>query len=122
MNILNTYKVQVLMSIFLIVGVATIGSLSLIWMRQQVSHSAYRIKSLERSLSKLERKNNYLDSRIATIHNPNSLKRLANDFLRIPRKQQIVWVSPEEVIQKDRDFMEKRNESAYAVAYMNAQK
>ncbi len=83
--------------ILLILLVSASGALGIVWMRQQIAGVAYRVKSLEHSLTEVDRKNRYLDAEIAATHHPQYLKRRVAATLRPPVDRQIVWISAQEL-------------------------
>ncbi len=75
---------------FLILISTAIGSLSLIWMRQQTTHIARKCRNLEMDLHKLEVKCTFLSAKIAEMHNPQYLLSQVKDGFRRPSKEQVI--------------------------------
>ncbi len=65
---------------------------TIVWMQQQISRTASRTKQLEANLAETVRKLNYLDERIATMHQPVVLQGKVAGALRPSTESQIVWV------------------------------
>ncbi len=73
--------------------VVTAGSaLSVVWLQQQISRTAERSRQLENDLAETVRKLNYLDERIATMHQPVVLQGKVAGTLRPSMENQVVWV------------------------------
>ncbi len=79
------------MSMLLVLMVVS-GALSEVWLRQQISKSAQFQTELEHEIIELDRRQTYLESRIAQLHNPEQLKKRVKNRLNSPKKNQIVWV------------------------------
>lgn len=73
-----------------ILFVSALGAISLVWMRQQTTHSAASCKHLEIELHKLEIKSAFLSSKIAQMHNPQYLLSRVKDGFRRPSKDQVI--------------------------------
>ncbi|GAB4274254.1 MAG: hypothetical protein Tsb0018_05880 [Opitutales bacterium] len=71
--------------------VAASAGLGIVWMRQQITHTAYHAKTLEQQMAQVERKHSYLLSKIAEVHSPDFLKQRMQGTLVAPAKDQIVW-------------------------------
>lgn len=85
----------------------TVGSaFAIVWMQQQISRTAQNTKALESDLAEMVRKIDYLDERIATIHQPVVLQGKVAGSLRPSLENQVVWV-------REREMPDGR---AYAVA------
>ncbi len=78
----------------LIIVTAGAGSLGVVWMRQQITRSANRIKTVERDLAESNRKNAYLAAKVAQAHNPEFLRARVGTALAAPKDKQVVWVRP----------------------------
>lgn len=76
---------------FLIILTTAVGALSVVWMRQQISKSAYRCQALEVEFRNIDTKKNILASKIAQVHNPEFLKTYAQINLQTPDKNKIIW-------------------------------
>ena len=79
-----------LLGTFLAVGL--FGGLSQVWIQRQISRTATLIEDHERTLQDLERKNRYMNSRLAEAHRPDELIRRAGVDLKRPDWRQIVQV------------------------------
>ena len=73
---------------------STGGALGVVWMRQQISSTAEICSQKERELVVLQRRQVSIQSKIAEVHNPESLKLRVGTKLSVPSKKQIVWVRP----------------------------
>ncbi len=71
--------------------ICVLGSLGIVWVRQQVAVTASRTKQLEQVLSKAERKQQYLASKIAEVNQPSYLKARVAGVLDLPNENAIVW-------------------------------
>ena len=71
-----TRRVFLLMAAILLVS--ALGGLSLVWLRQESSLIADRGQAYEKEIARLERHLHLLDSKIATVHQPEFLKELAH--------------------------------------------
>lgn len=89
---LNLYKVSAISLGVLIIIVSALGSLSLVWMRQQISHSAREVVQLERHIQEAERENVRLAAQIARAHQPENLLAHASPALRPTSPAQVVWM------------------------------
>jgi len=79
-----------LLGIFL--AVSLLGGLSQVWIQRQISRTANVIEQQEKTLRDLERKNRYMSTRLAEVHRPDELIRMAGSDLRPPEWNQIVQV------------------------------
>ena len=68
------------------------GALGIVWMRQQIAGVGARVQHLESSMAEVERRNRYLDAKIAAVHQPEYLARRVSARLAPPVKQQIIWL------------------------------
>ena len=85
------YQVLCLLSLLLIL--AAFGGSSLVWLRQEISESAGRVRVFETDLAKLDRRFRYLEGKIAEIHQPEYLKRRSHVLgmnLVQPARSQVV--------------------------------
>lgn len=80
----------------LIFLLSTGGALGLVWLRQQISRTAKSCIAKEKELAIIQRKNVYLHSIIAQVHNPEYLKERLESKLALPCKKQIVWMNLDE--------------------------
>ena len=92
-----SFGLGILVIVTLLVTAA--GALSIVWMRQQITKTAYRCQALELELRNVERKNTFLASKIAQAHNPEFLKTYRNHHLQAPTKNQIVHVHTPKVME-----------------------
>ncbi len=89
---LSFYRFTACILGFMILGVSTVGALSIVWMRQQISQTAYINNQLEKNLKDIERDNNNLAAQIARVHNPEFLTSRMSTDLRPTREHQVVWM------------------------------
>ncbi len=76
----------------ILLAVALLGGLSQVWVQRQIGRSAAQIERHEVELRDLERKNRYMDGRLAEAHRPDELIRMAGPDLRRPDWEQILRV------------------------------
>ena len=88
--------IQKLLLSFILVFLLIIGSgaLGIVWMRQQIAGVGARVQHLESSMAEVERRNRYLDAKIAAVHQPEYLARRVSARLAPPVKHQIIWLEP----------------------------
>jgi len=79
-----------LLGIFL--AVSLLGGLSQVWIQRQITRTANVIEQHEKTLRDLERKNRYMTTRLAELHRPDKLIRMAGNDLRRPTWDQIVQI------------------------------
>lgn len=72
------------------------GALGVVWLRQQISRTAERCIAKEKELVIVQRKNAYLRTTIAQVHNPEYLKERLGAKLMVPSNKQIVWMNSDE--------------------------
>lgn len=72
------------------------GALGVVWLRQQISRTAERCIAKEKELVIVQRKNAYLHTAIAQVHNPEYLKERLDSKLMVPSTKQIVWMNSDE--------------------------
>jgi hypothetical protein len=97
------------LSILTILAVVTLtvgSAFGIVWMQQQISRTAQQTKQLETELAEVVRKIEFLDERIAAIHQPVVLQGKVASTLRPSLENQVVWV-------RERELSSGR---AYAVA------
>lgn len=66
------------------------GSIGVILMRHKITHAAFETKILEAELLKLERKHQYLQSRLAQIEQPSYLVTKISQELKAPQAHLVV--------------------------------
>jgi cell division protein FtsL len=77
---------------------ATVGSaFAIVWMQQQISRTAHSTNQFEAELAEVVRKIDYLDERIATLHQPVVLQGKVAGNLRPSLENQVVWVREREM-------------------------
>lgn len=69
-------------------------AISLVLVRQKTVTCANAAQELERTYVQLERKYNFLESRVAELHNPEQLARQMAYRLSVPQSRQVVWLAP----------------------------
>ncbi len=75
-----------------LLAITLLGGLSQVWVQRQIGRTAAQIEQHEIALRDLERKNRYMDGRLAEAHRPDELIRRAGSDLRRPEWDQIVRV------------------------------
>ncbi len=88
-------------SIFIIMAMAAVtfcSAFAIVWMQQQISRTAGQTKQLESELAEMVRKIDYLDERIASIHQPVVLQGKVAGRLRPSLENQVVWVEERETV------------------------
>lgn len=96
------FKLGLVFFSLLVFFVSTGGALGVVWLRQQISRTAESCMIKEKELVVLQRKNIYLQSAIAHVHNPEHLKDRVGRKLSMPTKKQIVWVNAEMLKEQNR--------------------
>ncbi len=80
-----------------LVIISAMGGLTLVWLRQQITDTATRIQVTQRERIEVERRLEYLSSRIAEMHRPDVLRAQAASMgltLTRPDARQIVRMGP----------------------------
>ncbi len=88
---LYVYKIATLVVLILLIAAA--GGLGLLWMRQEISASAARIRAVETRLAEANRRLQYVNVKIAEATTPDTLKRRATELglgLIPPARDQVV--------------------------------
>ncbi len=93
-------------TVFSVAAVTLCSAMGIVWMQQQISRTAQQTKVLEADLAEMVRKIEFLDKRIAAIHQPVVLQGKVASTLRPSLENQVVWV-------RERELSSGR---AYAVA------
>lgn len=76
----------------LLFAIALCGLLAQVSLRQEITRTAQSIENNERQLRDLERRNQFLSTRLAEAHRPDVLLERMGDQLIRPRDQQVIWV------------------------------
>ena len=87
------YLYQIVGLICSIIFVAAGAGLGQVWLREGISEKATQISSYEKQLSNLERQIQDYDTRIAKIHNPETLKTYVAHYnlqMQLPNSGQVV--------------------------------
>lgn len=88
---LSFNKKQLYLLLLSIIFTTILGLFTLLWARQKISHKAYVCHNLEQKLKELNRKNSFLEAKIAQVHNPKILIAKADKDLAPPQSRQVVW-------------------------------
>lgn len=88
------------------------GALGIVWVRQQTARVAARVQYLESSMEEVERRNRYLDAKIAAVHQPEYLDRRVAARLAPPVEHQIVWIT----VRKRPQWVEAVSEEPFSVS------
>lgn len=120
---LNLYKFSSLtLGVFILV-VSAVGSLTLVWLRGEITETAQQTVALERELVAVERDNTHLASQIARAHQPQQLLARASDDLKPTAPGRVVWMStngkfPETLIAEARQNTSAvRGDSPLAISF-----
>jgi hypothetical protein len=70
------------------------GALGTVFVRQGIMSAASDVRKFEHDLINMQRRNNYLASKIARAHTPEYLVSKASKELSLPKKDHVVWVQP----------------------------
>lgn len=120
---LRGFKLSLVFFSLLVFLVSTAGALGVVWLRQQISRTADNCMTKEKELAVLQRRNTYLQSSIAQVHNPEYLKEQAGSKLSVPSKKQVVWVNPTIVKDQSRYVATKlKGNQVMAMALNNSQR
>lgn len=85
-------------AVIVLIGSVTVGTgFAIVWMQQQISRTADQTKRFEYELSEMVRKIDFLDERIASIHQPVVLQGKVAGSLRPSLENQVVWVQEREM-------------------------
>jgi cell division protein FtsB len=96
---------QLLALLILLLGTYAIGSMAILWLRQQNAQVAARIETVEREIAQVERRIRYLDTKIAEIHHPAYLRARATELglnLQRPGERQLVYLGVPRDVRPDR--------------------
>ncbi|MCC5840065.1 MAG: hypothetical protein JJT96_08075 [Opitutales bacterium] len=66
--------------VFALIVVCVLGGLGLVGLRQQIASAASNTQRVEREITQVERRLNYLDTKIAEVNNPSFLHRRAHEL------------------------------------------
>lgn len=99
MKLSPTCRRQSAFHILTMVLVTVASAFAIVWMEQQISRTAAETKQLETELAEMIRRIDYLDERIASIHQPVVLQAKVAGSLRPSMENQIVWVQERELPQ-----------------------
>ena len=91
MNLHSFNRPGILVLVFTMLLVSVSGALGVVWLRQQISLSAYHCQELEQRVLEFKRKNDFLTAKIAEAHNPDFLKAHLKEQLSVPKHDQVVW-------------------------------
>ncbi|MDX2109468.1 MAG: hypothetical protein SFY80_04425 [Verrucomicrobiota bacterium] len=89
----TSYFYYIVALVVLILVVSAGGGLAIVYLRQQITLSAAKTKETETEITSLDRKIQHLDTRIAAVHHPDSLRRRAESLgltLTQPAAKQVV--------------------------------
>ncbi|MFA5256537.1 MAG: hypothetical protein WC360_00150 [Opitutales bacterium] len=108
------YRIATLMALNLLT--ATAGGLGLLWMRQEISASADRIRTTQVALADCERRLQYVNVQIAEATSPEALKsRIAELALNLqaPARDQTVYMAPLPQVKSDMDNLNTPSEPLF---------
>lgn len=89
-----TFKWAALVAGMVLLVCCVAGALGTVFVRQGIMNAACDVKKFETELCNMQRRSNYLASKIATAHSPEYLVHRASKALSLPKKDHIVWVRP----------------------------
>jgi hypothetical protein len=85
----RTFTYLTILCVLIICGASGIG---MVWMRQQISRTADRIRTTEHQIAEVERRVRFLDERIAASTQPRNLQARVANRLRPAREDQVVFI------------------------------
>jgi tRNA G37 N-methylase TrmD len=85
----RTFTYLTILCVLVICGASGIG---MVWMRQQISRTADRIRTTEQQIAEVERRVRFLDERIAASTQPRNLQARVANQLRPAREDQLVFI------------------------------
>ncbi len=85
----RTFTYLTVLCVLIICGASGIG---MVWMRQQISRTADRIRTTEQQIAEVERRVRFLDERIAASTQPRNLQARVANRLRPAREDQLVFI------------------------------
>lgn len=97
MKISPKTRSRCLLLIILIAAVTLGSAFAVVWTQQQISRTAQSAKQTEADLAEMIRRINFIDQRIATLHQPVVLQGKVAGRLRPSMENQIVWVREQEL-------------------------
>jgi len=97
MKISPKTRSRCLLLIVLIAAVTLGSAFAVVWTQQQISRSAQSAKQTEADPAEMIRRINFIDQRIATLHQPVVLQGKVAGRLRPSMENQIVWVREQEL-------------------------
>ena len=75
------------------IAITVVSAFAVVWMQQQINHTARSSVVLERDLAAMVDKLRYLDEKISKFHQPVVLQGKVAGRLRPASEQQIAWVT-----------------------------
>ena len=91
---------QIVGALILLILTFAVGGSSILWLRQQVAATAANTQRLQRELAQVQRRQQFLDNKIAEVHSPEVLLRRASQAglkLQAPKPLQVVRLTPPRV-------------------------
>jgi hypothetical protein len=85
----RTFTYLSILCVLIICGASGIG---MVWMRQQISRTADRIRTTEQQITEVERRVRLLDDSIATSTQPRYLQARVANRLQPARENQLVFI------------------------------
>lgn len=85
----RTFTYLTILCVLVICGASGIG---MVWMRQQISRTADRIRTTEQQIAEVQRRVQFLDQRIAASTQPRNLQAQVANRLRPARENQLVFI------------------------------
>lgn len=91
-------KSQIVFLIATMIVIVVSSAFSIVWIQQQISRTAQRSQQVESEMAEIGRKLNYVNEKIATMHQPIVLQSKVANTLRPSLENQIVWVRERETL------------------------
>ncbi len=93
------------------------GAFGLVWLRQEIAHSAQNVKAYEKDLAEARRLYAHLQAKIAQEEQPEMLKRRTNATLLVPKERQYVYVAPAQVLRTRPEYNYQPVDVSFELAY-----
>ena len=97
MTLSNQFRKRSALIVIAIIAATAGSAFAIVWMQQQISRTAHSTNQLEAELAEMVRKIDYLDERIASLHQPVVLQGKVAGSLRPSQENQVVWVREREM-------------------------
>lgn len=111
------YVFQVVSLLFLNLVICAAGGISLVWLREQISDDAKQLQGMEQEMRIVQRRLQYMESKIAAAHHPGFLRQRSHELglgLTTPDRRQVVHL--EDDYREEEGEEERREALPYALA------